>query len=151
MSSARRSSEIPQPLELSESQRFLIDEYVRIGRPSDHLLYTPEFEEVVARYREKFGPPDISEREVFFELLLLRKSGRLPRLGRWSTGSGDTGDEDYSLLESLVAQYAGTLGQRDRLPYTDEFVNLVREFNERTGNRGLSELEVWRMICRLAK
>ena len=43
-----------------------------------------------------------------------------------------------------------TLGQRDRLPYTEGFDRLAERFNERTGS-SLGAHDLWRLIARLAK
>ena len=60
------------------------------------------------------------------------------------------GAEHERLLEQLVVEHAGTLGQRDRLPYTEAFDRLLESFNAGTGS-SLNAHDLWRLIARLAK
>jgi hypothetical protein len=63
----------------AEDQR-LIDAYLHAGRTLDDLPYTPEFDGII----KDLGVADtLPERHrVLKRLLVLRKSGQLPRLGR---------------------------------------------------------------------
>lgn len=69
-------------VELSDEDRALVRIYGDIGRSVDELAYTPEFDELFKRYRE--AGYQAKKHEVFRRLLLLRKSGLLPRLFRAS-------------------------------------------------------------------
>jgi len=58
--------------------------------------------------------------------------------------------EAEQLLIGLVVEAAGSLGQRDRLPYTEAFDLLAGDFAGRTG-LNLTRHDLWRLIARLAK
>jgi len=125
----------------------LIAAYEHAGRTLDDLPYTPEWASLYAAVGEATGK---REREVFHSLHNLRKAGKLPRLGRAaSTPPRIDAEEEAQLRERVVGQ-VGSLGQRDRLPFTPEFDRLVLEFNSATG-RELSPHDVWRLIAKLAK
>lgn len=137
-----------EPGNLSEHDALLIAAYSRTGRTLDDLPYTSEFDEVLALVREQC--PAFGAREVFHRLQNLRKAGKLPRTGS-SVGRPPTIEEDESIvLAELVVQHAGTMGQRDRLPYSVAFEKVVAAFNEQTG-RELSPHSVWRIVAKLAK
>lgn len=79
----RKASDIfSEDVELSDEDRTLIRLYADVARSVDELAYTPEFEELFNRYRETGYQGE--KHEVFRRLLLLRKSGLLPRLFRAS-------------------------------------------------------------------
>lgn len=122
----------------------LISAYERVGRTLDALPYTEDFERLCVLT----GVDD--RREVLHSLQRLRKAGRLPRLGRAPDHPPRIDAEHESLLEALVVEHAGSLGQRDRLPYTEGFDRLLETFNTRTGS-SLSAHDLWRLIARLAK
>lgn len=124
----------------------LIAAYITANRTLDDLPYTDEFARIFAA-----AGPGRSEREVFHKLHNLRKAGKLPRLGKPAGGGPPRIDasEEQTLVD-LVKSAAGTLGQRDQLPYSDRFAPLVADFNQRTG-RNLSPHDVWRLIAKLAK
>ena len=76
--------------------------------------------------------------KVIREIIKLRKQDK------------DERDEHETLLEALVIEHAGSLGQRDRLPYTEGFDRLAERFNAQTGS-SLGARDLWRLIARLAK
>lgn len=129
--------------------RALIEAYARVGRTLDDLPYTPEFDAILAQFRRV--QPDATPREVLQRLQNIRKAGRLPRLGRaWSPPPLLSTVEELAILNELVVESIGSLGQRDQLPYTPTFDRLVERFNARTG-RALTPHDVWRLVASLAK
>jgi hypothetical protein len=69
-----------EEIELSKADEDLIRAYRTINRSVDDLAYTPDFEKVYQLYT---GDGHSAEKhEVFRRLLILRKSGLLPRLFR---------------------------------------------------------------------
>lgn len=69
------------PLPAEDQQ--LIEAYSRTGRALDDLAYTSEFEQLFSQLRQ---PDTIEARHSIYQRLLrLRKTGRLPRLGRSGT------------------------------------------------------------------
>lgn len=124
--------------------RALTDAYETVGRTLDALPYTDDFE----RLCSLAGIDD--RREVLHSLQRLRKSGRLPRLGRAPDHPPKIDAEHERLLGELVVEQAGTLGQRDRLPYTEGFDRLLERYNESTGS-AINAHDLWRLIARLAK
>ncbi len=129
---------------LGEDRR-VIEAYERAGRTLDDLPYTEEFETLLGDLGS-----GADAREVLHRLQTLRKAGRLPKLGRSAAKPPAITSEEESLLSALVADAAGGLGRRDRLPYAPEFDRLVEEFNIRTG-RAMSPHDVWRLVAKLAK
>lgn len=130
------------PLETDEAA--LVRAYGAVGRTLDALPYTDDFE----RLCEMAGVDD--RRSALHTLQRLRKAGRLPRLGRAPDHPPRIDAEHERLLADLVVEHVGTLGQRDRLPYTEGFDRLAERFNARTGS-SLSPHDLWRLIARLAK
>ncbi|MBM4108769.1 MAG: hypothetical protein FJ255_08145 [Phycisphaerae bacterium] len=128
--------------------RLLIAAYERAGRTLDDLPYTPQFGAIVAAARG--ADADATPRAVLHRLHTLRKAGRLPRLGRGEAPPPRIEREEEAALTDLVVEAAGTLGQRDRLPFTPAFDRLVERFNAGTG-RSLTPHDVWRLVARLAK
>lgn len=129
---------------LDEREAALIEAYQHVGRTLDALPYTDDFDRVLAA--SKYDNP----RDALHTLQRLRKSGRLPRLGRTTEKPPKIDAEHETLIESLVIEHAGTLGQRDRLPYTDAFDRILEAFNAQTG-ASISAHDLWRLIARLAK
>ncbi len=126
----------------------LIDAYRTVGRTLDDLPYTPEFERI---FRALDGHSrGLAVRDVFHRLHNLRKAGRLPKVGRTTGTPPRIKPEEEELLRTMVVAAAGTLGQRDQLPYTPKFDTLAEEFNHRTG-RSLEPHDVWRLVAKLAK
>jgi cephalosporin-C deacetylase-like acetyl esterase len=126
----------------------LIEAYVSTGRTLDDLPYTPEFDRLHRAVAA--SDPGRTLRDVFHRLHNLRKAGRLPRLGKPTGKPARISPEDESVLAGMVAEAAGSLGQRDQLPYTPAFDGIVERFNQRTG-RALSAHDVWRVVAKLAK
>ncbi|MEO0511333.1 MAG: hypothetical protein AAF108_00335 [Planctomycetota bacterium] len=126
----------------------LVAAYEREGRTLDSLPYTDAFERVV----EDVSGPGVSmtRRDALHRLHNLRKSGRLPRLGRATDAPPRIEPEEEAWLAERVRAAVGSLGRRDALPYTDRFDAIVAAFNELTG-RGLGPHSVWRLIAKLAK
>ncbi|MFG0259264.1 MAG: hypothetical protein ACF8LK_02840, partial [Phycisphaerales bacterium JB041] len=129
------------------AESVLIAAYERAGRTLDDLPYTPEWAGLFAEAGEATGK---REREIFHTLHNLRKAGKLPRLGRASSSPPRIDAEEESQLSERVVKLVGSLGQRDRLPFTPEFDRLVLEFNSATG-RELAPHDVWRLVAKLAK
>lgn len=122
----------------------LIAAYQSVGRTLDALPYTDDFERLCVMA----GADD--RRAVLHDLHNLRKAGRLPRLGRAPGQPPKVGSDRSDLLERLVVEHAGSLGQRDRLPYTDAFDRIVERFNTQAAS-SLSAHDIWRLIARLSK
>jgi hypothetical protein len=151
MSGGKEAAEQPAPATLFAGSvtldayiGALIGAYQQVGRTLDALPYTPEFERLceLARVDDR--------REALHSLQRLRKAGRLPRLGRAPDHPPKIDPEHETLLEALVIEHAGSLGQRDRLPYTEGFDRLAERFNAQTGS-SLGARDLWRLIARLAK
>lgn len=66
---------LPPPLTREEER--LVELYVQTGRSLDALPYTEEFERLVEKYQGDKSPEAC--REVWMQLLRLRKQARLPR------------------------------------------------------------------------
>ncbi|MEM9066544.1 MAG: acetylxylan esterase [Planctomycetota bacterium] len=126
----------------------LLAAYETAGRTLDDLPYTPEFEKLLAA--SDAASKGRSPRDVLARLLNLRKAGNLPKLGRAGSSPVRVDPEEEARLGELVAECAGAMGSRDRLPYTEAFDTLVERFNAETG-RSLSPHELWRLVARLAK
>jgi cephalosporin-C deacetylase-like acetyl esterase len=129
---------------LDEQEAALIEAYRTIGRTLDALPYTDDFDRLLASANHT------NPREALHTLQRLRKSGRLPRLGRSPEKPPKIDPELETIIEALVVQHAGTLGQRDRLPYTEAFDRVLESFNAQAG-ASLSQHDLWRLIARLAK
>jgi hypothetical protein len=123
----------------------LISAYVSTGRTLDDLPYTDDFDRL---FRSVRGFAD--QREVFHRLHNLRKAGKLPKLGKPETRPPRIDPEEEQALAALVTEAVGTLGQRDRLPYTPAMDTVVEQFNVRTG-KNLDAHTVWRLVAKLAK
>lgn len=137
-----------EPLPGRDPDEELIAAYVSTGRTLDDLPYTAEFDRL---YRSAAaGTPNRSERDVLHKLHNLRKAGRLPRLGKPATKPPRIDETAECTLAELVIDAVGSLGQRDRLPYTEQFAALVAAFNQRTGSN-LDPHDVWRLVAKLAK
>lgn len=129
---------------LDQRETNLIQAYRLIGTTLDALPYTEDFDRLLEHAGEE------SQRDALHTLQRLRKAGRLPRLGRSRETPPRIHAEHEKLLESLVIEHAGTLGQRDRLPYTAEFDRVLEAFNSQA-SASLSAHDLWRLIARLAK
>ena len=124
----------------------LVVAYQSTGRTLDDLPYTDDFEKIYRALPAGWG----SKRDVFHRLHNLRKAGKLPRLGKPESRPPriDPGEEE--VLRGLVVAAAGSLGQRDQLPYAPAMDALVQDFNGRTG-RNMDPHDVWRLVAKLAK
>jgi cephalosporin-C deacetylase-like acetyl esterase len=129
----------------NQMDEIIVAAYQRAGRTLDDLPYTPEWASLFAELE-----PGMREREVFHRLHNLRKAGRLPKLGRAVSSPPAIDREHEADLAERVTRLVGTLGQRDRLPFTPEFDRLVIEFNTATG-RELTPHDLWRLVAKLAK
>jgi hypothetical protein len=126
----------------------LIEVYEQVGRTLDDLPYTPEFDRIYrALDAESLG---LTRHDVLHRLHNLRKAGRLPKAGRGSTPPPRIETKEEGKLRDLVIDAAGSLGQRDQLPYTPKFDELVEQFNAGTG-RSLDPHDIWRLVAKLAK
>ncbi len=130
-----------------EDQR-LVDAYERIGRTLDDMPYTSTFDELVklARANGDTRP----ESQIFNRLANLRKSGRLPRVGRWGDPPFRLTRREQDKLFEMLLDLLGSAGKRDRLPYTQEFDQIYEQFKSEL-NPALSKHDVWRLIARVAK
>jgi hypothetical protein len=128
----------------------LVDAYQRAARTLDDLPYTPEWAALFAEIGDAHESGPAGERAVFHRLHNLRKAGKLPRLGSASSTPPVIDHEEESALVEMVTTLVGTLGQRDRLPFTPEFDGLVAEFNRVTAHK-LGPHDVWRLVAKLAK
>lgn len=126
----------------------LVRAYEHEGRTLDDLPYTNEFEWLMDRMRAH--DPLADRRAVFHRLHTLRKAGSLPRLGRSPSSPPRLSEEHERVLIGLVTLEAGTLGQRDRLPYTDGFDRVAAAFAAASG-LSLTNHDLWRVIAKLAK
>ncbi len=133
-----------------ESDQVLIDAYQRAGRTLDALPYSDAFEGLYAEVQRSLGEQTPSRKDAFHRLHNLRKRSALPRLGRTPVSLPRISPEDEALLTSLVVGAVGSMGARDRLPYTPEFDTLVERFNHEAGHT-LRHEDAWRLIARLAK
>lgn len=64
--------------QLSDSDQKLIELYAEVGKSVDSLAYTDEFDQIYTQY-QRAGFPG-TQADVFRRLLILRKSGVMPRL-----------------------------------------------------------------------
>jgi hypothetical protein len=69
-----------EEIELTQADRDLIGAYRTVNRTVDDLAYTPEFDKLYELYTRSGHHAE--RHEVFRRLLILRKSGLLPRLFR---------------------------------------------------------------------
>ena len=126
----------------------IVDAYEAVGTTLDALPYTDAFEKLMARV--KLTDAEAEHRAVFHRLHNLRKAGKLPRMGRAGSSPPVLDYEHEQLLIGLVAGEAGSLGQRDQLPYTEGFDRVAGTFARQTG-LNLSRHDLWRVIAKLAK
>lgn len=122
----------------------LIAAYERAARTLDALPYTEQFETLLADLEHP------NPRDTLHRLHTLRKSGRLPKLGRTTDRPPTIEPDQQQLLTQLVTDAVGTMGARDRLPHTPEFDALAERFNRDSG-LDLSHHDLWRIIAKLAK
>jgi len=125
----------------------LIGLYESTQLTADDLPYTPQFETLYRSYLEHFDEPKPSRQEVWRQLLNLRKSGKLPKLGEAKSKPPKIAEPARQLLKDMLG---ADIGRRDRLPYTERFEAMVDAFNK-TQPRPLSPHLVWRLVATLAK
>jgi catechol 2,3-dioxygenase-like lactoylglutathione lyase family enzyme len=125
----------------------LVAAYQQVGRTADDLPYTPDFERLYALCTAQCRDSKPTRQEVWRQLLNLRKSSRLPKLGEARSRPPEVDAESLARLAELLGD---DMGKRDRLPYTERFDRLVDQFNK-TQRRTLSPHLVWRLVATLAK
>ena len=128
----------------------LIRAYRDAGRTLDALPYSEAFERLYEQLRRELGEKTPSRRDAFHRLHNLRKRSALPRLGRTPVSTPKISPEEEALLGALVVEAVGSMGARDRLPYTPEFDTIVERFNQEAGHT-LRHEDAWRLVARLAK
>lgn len=77
---ARADNPFQEEIELEQSDRDLIQAYRTVNRSVDDLAYTGDFDHLYDLFRQAGNQGE--KHEVFRRLLILRKSGLLPRLFR---------------------------------------------------------------------
>ncbi|MEM9066640.1 MAG: hypothetical protein AAGB51_14270 [Planctomycetota bacterium] len=140
-------SDASQPDQLD---RVLIDAYQAKNVPLDQLPYSDDLGEFV-RVAQAVNPA-LDNRETLKRLLRLRKAGRLPRLGQqraWTSGLSIDDEVRLRLLYMIEARM-GSIGLRDRLPYTEDFEELFDQFSKETSFDG-DKRDFWRLISTLGK
>lgn len=133
-----------------ESDAALIRAYESAGRTLDALPYSDAFETLYKQLQGELRDDTPTRRDAFHRLHNLRKRSALPKLGRTPVSLPKISPEDEALLSSLVVEAVGSMGARDRLPFTPEFEALVERFNHEAGHT-LRHEDAWRLIARLAK
>ena len=78
-------SPFQEEIELTQSDKDLIQAYRQVNRSVDDLAYTSDFEKLHELYSQ--AGHHTEKHDVFRRLLLLRKSGLLPRLFRRAESS----------------------------------------------------------------
>lgn len=134
---------------LSKEDQLLVNLYKQIGIPLDSLPYTTGFERLFKDVQKKF--PERTKKDVIQRLFRLRKAARLPRMGAALSDCTKPNVEDAGLLVVILKEFLGTLGKRDRLPYTNDFDKLVDLFNKKRAGESLDPHAVWRLVCHVAK
>jgi hypothetical protein len=112
----------------------IAERYARVGRTLDDLPYTDDYEQLWSSLAKA---TNMGRRELFHKLHNMRKAGKLPRLGRASGSPPAIDGDEERALASMVEAELGSLGQRDRLPYTDAFDAILERFCAR--DRTLAE------------
>ena len=121
--------------------------YGQLGRTADDLPYTSHFETLYDAYVSAFTDPKPDHAEVWRHLLNARKAGAMPKLGAARSTPPEIHPADAERLRSLLGD---AIGQRDRLPYTTRFDDLVTAFNAGR-RRPYSPHQVWRLVASMAK
>ena len=133
---------------LTPEDERLVQAYQQLGRPVDDLPYTPEFDQLVADLRATGDSRDPTT--LLRRLMALRKAARLPRMGRLATPVLRVPPQDVELVEWLLRRHLGSTGSRDRLPYTDQFDQLLDLYNQQATVR-LDPHHFWRLVARVSK
>lgn len=137
-----------QAVELPAEDQRLIKAYSAIGRPSDDLPYSEDFERMVERLREEGELR--SKRELILRLFQLRKAARLPWAVTYSRSIGQFPKADVGLAERLLKAHLSSGGSRDHLPYSDVFGQMLADFN-REAVQQLDPHHFWRLLLRVSK
>lgn len=124
----------------------VINTYVGIGRVTDDLPYTPDFEKLYAICTAAQAAKSTRE-NLWRTLLTIRKAGKLPKLGEARSRPPATTDEEKQWWRDQLGE---EIGRRDRLPYSQRFDQLVDEFNKLRA-RPVSPHLLWRLVATLAK
>jgi len=116
--------------------------------PRDALPYTDEFQKLKSQYEKKIAP--ISDADFWAALSSIGKGGGLTPSGKRRKVAPRTPTlTDEEQLEILRLRPDG-IGNRDHLPYTAEFDEMHRRFQQLTGKK-LTKHEFWRGVSRVAK
>lgn len=116
--------------------------------PRDKLPYTAEFDRLKRRFESRFRR-DISETDFWRLLARVGKRGGFARSARRRRSPPTPSLSTEQQLELLRLLPDG-IGNRDQLPYTEEFDDLHRRFSRLTHTR-LDKHEFWRAVCRVGK
>lgn len=108
----------------------------------DALPYTDEFELLYAEY----ALSGMAKHDFWRSLSNCAKGGGLKGKQRGSRALKLSHGE----LDRIRVLLSSRFGQRDDLPYTDDFEHAIENFNKKAKN-SLSPQEVWRVVCNLAK
>ena len=108
----------------------------------DALPYTDEFESLYVQH----APDGLGKHEFWRSLSNGAKRGGLKGKQRGPRAL-KLSHAELDVIRSLLA---GHFGSRDELPYTEVFDYAVEQFN-RKAMQALSQQDVWRIVCNLAK
>lgn len=143
------------PAKMPVKPDLLASLYQKAGRTADDLPYTPQFEQIFAEYAAAFSEPQPDRAETWRHLLSLRKKAALPKLGAARSRPSQSDPETIALLRDVLEdEFAGKIGRRDRLPYSQQFDAISTAFNRSRLRRGESPLaphQLWRLVALLAK
>lgn len=146
--SDKTTEKIFSPGELDDRESLLIHLYKKEGRTLDDLPYTLEFDELYKNFSAKFA--EANPRDTLQQLFRLRKSGRLPRMGRASSQPFSLSPDEKDVIIQVLEDRGLSLSLRDRLPYTAEFDDVFSHITSRL-DKTLSKHDVWRVLARLSK
>ena len=108
----------------------------------DALPYTEEFDSLYVEH----APEGMSKHDFWRSLSNGAKRGGL----KGKQGGTKATKLSHGELDVLRTLLVGRFGQRDDLPYTNAFDHAVEQFNAKT-KQTLSQPDVWRIVCNLAK
>ena len=111
----------------------------------DCLPYTEEFTKLKEEYFDRTFRK-ITDSEFWNACVTVAKKGGITGKDRVKITPSLNEDQIQILLRLLPV----AIGERDRLPYTDRFSNMVKKFNTLSG-LNLTEREVWLVILSQAK
>lgn len=135
---------------LSQDDARLKKVYATTGAPVDELPYSPEIDKLLFLLGRE--TTDENRHLIFHRLLNLRKSGKIKSKARFGPirGLPVLSEAEIQTLSNLVTLHAGSIGKRDRLPYTPAYELVKSQFEQQTG-RQYENSELWRLILRRAK